>query len=590
MSKVHILPPELVSKIAAGEVIERPASVVKELMENALDAGATSIEVHLQNAGKTSILIKDNGSGIDRDDLEKIFFRHATSKINSLDDLFNIMSLGFRGEALYSIAAISDVTLKTKTTANDSGWEIHLRGGQKLTLKPASQPKGTEVHVQELFLNTPARKKFLKSNSTELHQILNTFLPYALIYPERRFVLTHDGKTLFDLSPCEKPTTRAALAFNLTEKHLIETKTSFQEAGLTIRMLLGDINIQRSRKDLQFIFVNNRPVQHRSISFHVNQKYQLIFPPDAHPFFAVFIDIPASQVDVNTHPTKREVKIKNEEILSSILRNTVERTLMSQGTPREGATIFTFDQKPNEPNAHFPKDTSAKAENAASGYRIPFEPENLQMSAHNTAPQGPFLVFDDVVIKNPAGLIHKLANAKFVGIAFKKYVLFETPSSLLWIDQHAAQERIVFEKLVKQMNKNQVEVQNLLSPIVIKLTVQEFLVWEMVQPKLDQIGFASTQFDKETIAVHSYPVLIKNPELSIRQLLSGDNITRCDNESVARRACRQSVMAGDSLSAQEAEYQRAELLKCADPFVCPHGRPTIIEIKEESLNKQFLRT
>ena len=266
MSKVQILPPEIVSKIAAGEVIERPASVLKELLENSLDAKATSLEIELKKAGKNSLVVKDNGSGIAQDDLEKIFFRHATSKITSLDDLYAIHSLGFRGEALYSIASIADIILRSKTEGQDSGFEIHQRGGKKISLKPVNMSVGTQVEVKELFFNTPARKKFLKADTTEMNQILNIFIPYAILNPKCRFLLTHNDKTLFDLMPDKDLKARAAQVLNLDEKDIIEVERRVPEENLSIRLLLGNINIQRSRRDQQFIFVNGRPVQHRNLA------------------------------------------------------------------------------------------------------------------------------------------------------------------------------------------------------------------------------------------------------------------------------------------------------------------------------------
>src|SRR3989344_8609166 len=346
MSKVHLLPEDVISKIAAGEVIERPAAAVKELLENSLDAQADTIEIHLSEAGKTLIHIKDTGSGIDKADLEKIFLRHATSKIASADDLDNIQSLGFRGEALYSIASIADVTLRSKTRsldklgmpknqAQDSGWEIHLRCGKKIDFRPVTMTQGTEIEVRELFFNTPARRKFLKAKTTELNQILSTVIPYTLLYPACRFQVTHQGKSLLDLPPADSQLSRIARTLNLDTAHLVETKYSDAENSISVQAILGDINIKRAQRDMQFIFINNRPVQNKSISFHMNQIYQLIFPPRVYPCFAVFIRIPAEQVDVNIHPTKREVKIRNEHQVSTILRQICEQALMTAGQAKQ---------------------------------------------------------------------------------------------------------------------------------------------------------------------------------------------------------------------------------------------------------------
>ncbi|MFH1640914.1 MAG: DNA mismatch repair endonuclease MutL, partial [Candidatus Omnitrophota bacterium] len=337
---MHILPPEIVSKIAAGEVIERPASVVKELIENALDAGAKSVELSLNQAGKVKIIVRDKGTGIEPEDIEKIFFRHSTSKIKDINDLYSIRSLGFRGEALYSIVAVADVVLRSKAKSNDTGWEIHLRGGQRLSLKPISMLEGTEVEIGELFFNTPARRKFLKPDTAELHQILNTFIPYSLLYPDCRFSLTHNDKILLDLPAQQNYISRIARVLNLNPEYILKAQEEHAGKYISIRVLLGDINIQRGSKDLQFIFVNNRPVRNYNISYHLNQVYKHIFPAGVYPFFALYIIMPTEDVDVNVHPTKREVKIVNEDALVSFLQTVCEQALLSYGKAKQMERIM----------------------------------------------------------------------------------------------------------------------------------------------------------------------------------------------------------------------------------------------------------
>lgn len=621
MSKVQILAPEIISKIAAGEVIERPASVIKELMENSIDAQAQAIEIDIKDAGKALIHIKDSGNGIEHADLEKIFFRHATSKIKSIDDLDRIQSLGFRGEALYSIGAISDCLLRSKTQEQDSGWELHIRGGKKINLRPVSMNNGTELEIKELFFNTPARKKFLKTNSTELNQILNVFIPYTLLYPKIRFRLTHQDKTLVDLSPLEDLRNRIAQSLNLEEKHLLDISQDFPQDQISIRMILGDINIQRARKDLQYIFVNDRPVQNRSISFHLNQIYRLLFPTDIAPFFSIYIHLPPEDIDANIHPTKREIKIRDEQHLCSLIRVMCEKTLMKQGKPKQvelpdGPEIETsFSSEASPQPAHSTDRSSFKQRSASSPSGKTFVkefPSDSQSANAIPVPEpfqeSPFAsqhyafqnqeLLESTIAENlytpnstsPNSLTAKLANARYVGSFLKKYLFLESGASLLVIDQHAAQERIMFEKFKNQLDAGKIEVQHLLSPILLKLTPQELLNWEESKPKLDEIGLESTLWDKETVAVHSYPNLLKNPETAARALLEGETIRHCDHATIARRACRASIMAGDAMDLSQVEYQRQQLLNCQDPFTCPHGRPTVIEMSENFLNKQFLRT
>ncbi|HBR14250.1 MAG TPA: DNA mismatch repair endonuclease MutL [Candidatus Omnitrophica bacterium] len=621
MKRVHLLPPDVISKIAAGEVIERPASVVKELIENALDAQTAKIELHLREAGKTSIHLNDTGTGIAHEDIETIFLRHSTSKITTAEDLFDIHSLGFRGEALYSVAAIADVVLRSKPKGQETGWQIHMRGGEKLEMHPVNIPEGTQIEIRELFFNTPARRKFLKSNVTEMNQILNILIPYAMLYPDKHFTLTHEDKTLIDLKPSESRISRIAEVLHLDEKHILETSQHLTEKDIRVRMILGDINIARSRRDMQYIFINNRPVENKTISFHMNNVYRLILPEGRYPFFVLMIDIPSGEIDVNIHPTKREVKIRDEQNIVAILRHLCENALMRSGQAKQvGQTVSQANAAAN-PHADTPPFAVQSSPTISERQIKPYSLPQALAKAGISNPLGEILpldIFESFTSKSETqppteqytfpqknyfsmagealytqkkdSLHNKLSQARFLGAFMNKFLFFETESSVLIIDQHAAQERVSFEALIRQMEKGAIEVQHLLSPYIIKLSPQELLIWEEAQERLNKIGFASTQFDQASIAVHTHPVLINDTERAVREILSGENPARCDHEALARRACRASVMAGAHLSGEEIEYQRQQLLKCLDPFTCPHGRPTVIEMTENYLNKQFLRT
>ncbi|HQO37243.1 MAG TPA: DNA mismatch repair endonuclease MutL [Candidatus Omnitrophota bacterium] len=569
MAHVRILPPEIVSKIAAGEVIERPASVLKELLENSLDANASEIEVLVQNAGKTLIQIRDSGTGIAEEDLKSVFNRHATSKISRIEDLYAIDSLGFRGEALYSIAAVADVTLSSRTGGQDSGWIAHVRGSERLSHKPTAMRVGTNIEVKELFFNTPARKKFLKSNTTEFNRLIDLFIPYTLLYPVIRFTLTHDERTVVELAATNDLKTRIAGALHVDQNDLILDEKDFGGKNLSIRLALGDINIQRSRKDMQFIFVNNRPVENKTVSFHMNDIYRGLLSPGIYPLFCVFITMPAEELDVNVHPTKREVKIKDETGLSAVLRQFCEPLLMTRSKPPQSQTLFTAPDRFERRSLQRPD--------------IPSEQLNMAL-AENIA-----LYKTDATQTAQNDLRSKLKQSRYLGNLLKTFLLFETADSLLVIDQHAAQERISFEKLRLQLESSKIEVQKLLVPITIKASSQELLAREEAQGVLEKMGFETTLFDKETIAIHSHPQLITDPQNSLRNLLAGEQISRMNPEKLARLACRSSVMAGFAMNKEQAEYQRSALLQAHDPFTCPHGRPTVIEISEAALRKQFLR-
>lgn len=601
MPKVQILPSDVIAKIAAGEVIERPSSVVKECMENSLDAGATSIEVHLKDAGKQLIHIKDNGSGIGHDDLSNLFQRHATSKITAIDDLERLQSLGFRGEALFSVGSIADVSLTSQSVNGPLGWKLHVRGGERISLEPAATSgHGTEIKISELFFNTPARRKFLKSNTAELNQTVETFLPYTLLHPAVHFKLTHAERSVIDVKPVRSLKERAARALNVEAKHLLEIDQNFKDDGINLRMVLGNINIQRTRRDLQYFFVNGRPIQHRNLGFHINDIYRLILPPSTYGCFVVFIEVDPSAIDVNIHPSKREIKISQEGRLVSLLRHTVEHTLMTRGDVRTltatGETSLVNRESPDKTSDtfHVSSLTNDNSVTYSPGQtQGAFNPAGL-FERSSYAPAGSEVKLNEMdahLFQKPNETLRdKFGRARYIGSFMNKYLLWEVDDSLLLVDQHAAQERIMFEKFKKQIDEGRVEIQHLLTPMLLKLTPQEKLAWEESQAMLKEAGLDTNAFDEDTIAVQTVPVLIKRPEVVVRTLLSGDRSERCDHLTVARRACKASIVTGDQLSPEQTRYQRQQLLECLDPFTCPHGRPTIIEIKDSFLEKQFLRS
>jgi len=585
MSTVSLLAPDVIAKIAAGEAVDRPASVVKELLENAIDAGATAIEIHLKDAGKELIHIKDNGSGIGRPDLEKIFQRHATSKITNIEDLEKLHSMGFRGEALYSIGAVSDVTLRSRT-AQGEAWQIHIRGGVRQSLEPTSLAQvGTDIKVAELFFNTPARRKFLKNNTSELNQILNIVLPYTLIYSEKRFVLTHAGRTILDLKPAPSRIDRAAAALNLELKHFLETDQEFVQEQLRIRLTLGNINIQRPRRDLQFIFVNHRPVESRNLNFNLNDVYKLVLPPGVYGAFIVELMVNPANVDVNIHPTKREVRIKDEARIISLLRRMTEYQLMHRGQAR----TLTTSTPGVEAVGGLPANDMIFAQGQFQSQKDVFG-SPTKTFGDDSVVVGDNIMREFQLFGHDDTLRSKFTRARFIGAFLQKFLLFEADQSLFIIDQHAAQERIMFEKFKSQLETSKVETQPLLTPLLIKLTPQEKIAWEELQEKLANAGLETTQFDADTIAVQTQPLLLKNIEGVVRTLLAGGQTLRMDADALARRACKASIVAGDKLDITQADFQRKQLLDCQDPFTCPHGRPTLIEVTQDFLDRQFLRS
>lgn len=579
MKRINILPSTLTSKIAAGEVIERPASVIKELLENSLDARADSVEIDLQAAGKKFIRIKDNGSGIYPDDMEKLFNRHATSKLSAQSNLESISSFGFRGEALYSIGSVSDIIFKSKLSSAETGWENHTRGNKQFKLSPASIPEGTEIEINELFFNTPARKKFLKSDSTEMYHILNTVTLYSLIFPKVSFTLTHNNKTRLKLNATSNTLDRIKQALKIDPKDIITVEKKLSQKNMNLKIFLGNINIKRNRRDMQFIFVNNRPVQYNRLRFHINKAYESLFFPGAFPAFLAFIEVPPENVDVNIHPAKQQVKINDEYTLSTFLRSVCQEALSTQGQAQEATRIHPF-LKPFEeqkPGYSFTTDRNHQPQQFAF---------SAQAQSKTDSVAEPQESFQNKNIKT------KLSTARFIGNLLKKYLFFEAEDSLLIIDQHAAHERINFELFLNQIKTGHLETQHLLQPILIPVSSQELIIWNEVNETLESIGFSTRQWDEETIALHTHPQLIKKPEIALKNLLVPEKKDKnnYDKDILASKACHNSIRTGYLLSAPEALSLKDHLLRCNNPLTCPHGRPTIVEIPENIFQKQFLRT
>lgn len=559
MGKVNFLPENIISKIAAGEVVESPSSVLKELIENSIDAGSKKIEVNIEKAGKKLIYVKDDGEGIEPDDIDKIFERYSTSKIKFQDDLYKIRTFGFRGEALYSIGSVSDVILKSKTRNNQIGKEIHVRGGKKISIRDCGMSDGTIVEVRELFFNTPARRKFLKSDLTEFKKILNNFIPYTISLYWISFILQNEGKKIINLLPSESRLKRFSEVLNIDEKYLFYEMSDSGEFEFEI--IIGDINIRRNQKNLQFVFVNERPVYNYLLSYTINNFYQSFFSTEFLPVFAIFLKLPYENVDVNIHPAKREVKIKNEERICREIFEFLNK-LFRKG---EGKKI--------EERLYEKKEEEIKTERVKENVDVFFEEKEE--------------LFDERIEKK--GLLEKLKNSRFIGIFKNKYLIFEFESSLFFIDQHAAFERITYEKFLNEIENGKINIQQLLTPLIINLSPEEIINYEKFEKIIEKFGFITTRWSENKIAIHGYPSLIRDIEFSLRNILSESDLKKYNKENIAKRACRSSIMAGEELSEEEAKYIIEKLTECNNPFVCPHGRPVVIEITERFFDSQFLR-
>ncbi|HOV22565.1 MAG TPA: DNA mismatch repair endonuclease MutL [bacterium] len=566
MGKINVLPEKVISKIAAGEVVERPSSVLKELLENSIDAKSSKIFVEIEKAGEKLIKVVDNGVGIDQEDIGYVFSRYATSKIKDEKDLEKILSLGFRGEALYSIGVVSDVILRSRSKGDEIGTEIHIRGGKELSRKKVGMSEGTIVEVRELFFNTPVRKKFLKSDTTELRQILNVFLPYAILFYNVEFKLIHNKREIFYLPTTSdlKERVKSATGINSDELILIEKKFD----NFSVNFLLGNINIQRPRRDLQFLYVNKRPVYNFNILNSINRVYRAILPPDVYPAFFIMIEIDPEMVDVNIHPTKREIKIKNENEIIKLIGEEIYYTLVEKGKGKKVERKSVYIERKEEG----------------------IEPQPIKERGIFD-----FKTEDREETKEKDNLKNKLKDITFIGVLKNKYIFFQGEETLFVFDQHAVHERINYEKFLAQIKSKNIEIQKLLTPIIVKLTKEEMVIYEEIKEKIENCGFLTTRWSEDEVAIHGYPTFLKNPEFSLRTIFTdivspqGPSAKIIDEEKIARSACRSSIMAGDKISEGECLSLIKQLLKCENPFVCPHGRPTVIEFPISFFDRQFLR-
>ena len=560
MPQVKILPPNLRNKIAAGEVIERPASVVKELIENSIDAGSTDILVEVLYGGKRLIRVSDNGSGMDREDALLCFEPHATSKLTTEDDLFNIKTMGFRGEALPSVASVSKIKIITGTKESGEGVSVELSGGEVKEIKDAPSA-GTSVEIRDLFFNTPARKKFLKSNSTECFHIIDTITKEALSHDKTGFRLLMDHKETIHLPVASDLRERLMQVYGEEFLNgLIEIRS--ESEGLAMKAFVSKSDYFRNMKSHQFIFINKRPIKDPSIAHALYKAYEGILPHDKHPVFFIFLDMNPKKVDFNVHPAKREVRFEDKESVYRFVLTGIREEIRSDRT--EYARQFTeipaavpfsqpvhFPEMPNYPAV--PSGGSAVSENLEFLYR----------------PHLPFIYLGDT----------------FIAVSGK--------GGLTLIDHHAAHERILYEKFLKGISLNS---HQLLFPQQVKLSPKEYLVILGNIPLLTDFGIEADDFGHDTIIVRSLPDALHDSD--IRGMLA--DIASCIIEGIApekslkealaaRIACHSSVRGKAILNQEEISQLLADLEQTEHPDQCPHGRPTRIFLSLDDLGKMFKR-
>lgn len=588
MSKINVLDEITINKIAAGEVIERPVSVVKELVENSLDAGAARIDVEVQNGGKVKILVKDNGIGMNKDDVLLAIQRHATSKINSAQDLFAIKTMGFRGEALPSIASISKTVVVSKrkdSPDSEPGIEVKLEGGKIVHTTPAPSSAGTTIIVEELFYNVPARLKFLKKDATELGQITSIMSKFVIGNPQVAFTLKSNGKTLIQSPGAENLSREAFLtaATVILGAKLVKKMKQFEfhSSFMRLRGFLCSPDETKVDRSGQFFYVNNRFIQSFALSKAVGEGLRDRIPRGRFPICILFLEINAEDIDVNVHPAKREIKfLKQSDIFSGVL-SAVKNTFLKMDNSIQAVELVSKDPI------------------------IRMKAHQAQISAKNIEGQGSLIKTEEL-----QAMINAQTSAIDSGYAEtrerlfpvaqvnKTYIVALDGEDLVLIDQHVAQERIYYEKLKAESIKKEKTIQDLLIPETIELNPQQDQILKQEQEVLISIGFRWEDFGQQAILLRGVPQLIstQNPKQLfidiLDELLSSEKTFQKDKmqeEFFKVVACKASIKAGQVLTIQEMKQLVKDLEQTANPHTCPHGRPVIVAITKSELDKKFGR-
>lgn len=663
MGRIHVLSEHVANKIAAGEVVERPASVLKELLENSLDAGATRIRVQIEGGGKKLLQVTDNGCGMVRDDALLAFERHATSKIKDAEDLLNIHTLGFRGEALPSIASVSRVLLETRAADDPGGTVLEIAGGKILRVEDAGLPLGTSVAVRDIFFNTPARKKFLKAESTELSHLASLVTHYALAHPDKHFELHSATNAMLIAAPVESHSDRIYQVFGretLDQLVPVAATMKLERVGLPEPPpwrrdeeyeppVPGDIRVHGfvSKPELQklnrnsiFVFVNNRLIRDRLVQHAITEAYRNILPATVFPVVLLFIELPNAEVDANVHPSKTEVRFRQQSLVHDFVRDSVRAALMkarpvpqftreiaaqptaSPGLSPGAALAFQPGMRPE-----FAAATGAVAQEIAPGEfalkappqpvinaRLQFGAEPIPIEANAAvsgfgavpAPMVPPIAnggpdtCGNVLADEPQAVPDEsaLASLKPLGQVRDSFILAVNADGLWIIDQHVAHERVLFEKILRERSQAAVEGQHMLMPLIVELTPGQQAIFAEISEELRRNGFDVELFGTRTIAVKTAPAGVQAGEVEKmlielldqfqqeEQLL---NLEKVRARIAASIACHAAIKINMPLEQQKMEWLLKELSKTECPMSCPHGRPVVLRYSVREIQKAFKR-
>ncbi|MCG3148163.1 MAG: DNA mismatch repair protein MutL [Verrucomicrobiae bacterium] len=576
MNRIRLLPEHVANQIAAGEVIERPASVVKELVENALDADARRISVTIKAGGRSAVVVADDGWGMSRDDALLALERHATSKISKAEDLASIRSLGFRGEALPSIAAVSRFTLTSRERGALSGTQIEIAGGKILTVQDTGTAEGTTIEVRNLFFNLPARRKFLRSEPTETGHIEHIVTLCALAHPAVAFRLIVDDRERFNLAPAGKLADRLR---ELYGNQLVEQLLPLP--GPDITGYVGKPGISRADRSQQHVFVNGRPVESKGINYALLEGYHTALMKSRYPVTFLFIEIDPELVDVNIHPAKREVRFRDEYAVRQAVINAVRKALEPSGERFQPVTNVGWPQFSgrDEPAARPLGMASATDEPAARPYQQPVMefPAQAPASAEVQTEEGRW---------------------RILGVIGKLYVLIESPEGLVLMDQHAAHERVLFEKMLKELAAGNAPSQKLLLPVTVEVDPRDATFLNANLATLHKLGMGVSEFGDKTFLVDALPPYFSTENLpqifrnivdELRQTGEQVHARRLGEDKIATTVCRHAVKARDPLKGDELRALLEQLHQCDLPYTCPHGRPTLIQMSYAELDKKFGR-
>lgn len=629
MGRINVLDENTSNKIAAGEVVERPSSVVKELVENSIDAGAKNISIEILEGGQKSIKIIDDGYGIHPDDIEKAFMSHATSKISNIEDIYSINTLGFRGEALASIAAVSNTTLITRTQEFDFGKEISISGGNLVNLKEVGANVGTTIIVNDIFFNVPARQKFLKSPQREGALISDIIERLSLANSKVSFKMLNNEKKVIS-TYCTEDITETIRA--IYGKSTYENIFAFESHSdiASVYGYLGNAEISRGSRNNQSIFVNKRFIKNKLITTAVETAFKSFLTINKYPFFVLFLDIYPEFIDVNVHPTKSEIKFRDDRMIFKLVFDTVHEAIKRNFIKSFDNSDIGIDE--NVAPVHFANnnETLLKKEDHLVQIPIDLSVNNFNndskgdsinyMNSYSknffehskfksTIPvdfDGPIdfkieksdsMISEKLTIEVETKKIPKFNELNVIGQFNSTYILAENNSELYIIDQHAAHEKILFEKYMKQLKNSNIAVQTLITPVVIELNSEDYSYYVENEDIFTNTGFNIEVFGENTISIREVPIILGEVNLksfflslldNLKNMGSGET-TEIKYNKIATMACKSAIKANDALSYIEMKALIEELRFIEDPFTCPHGRPTIIKMTLNELEKRFKR-